>query len=441
MRAFHCAWWSFFVAFFIWFAIAPLLSEIRDDLNLSKQEVWTSSIAGVGGTILMRFILGPLCDEYGARTLFAVTLCAASIPTACTGFVQSANGLIILRLFIGVAGGTFVMCQYWTSRFFTKEVVGTANALAGGWGNLGAGVTQLVMGSILFPIFKVICGGDSEMAWRTVCIFPAVIAFATGVIVYKISDDAPKGNYDDLKAHGVFSKVTTVSSFRQGALNWNSWLLFFQYACCFGVELTMNNAATLYFKDEFGQSTEAAAAIASIFGWLNLFARGLGGFLSDFGNYKWGMRGRLWMQTIFLIAEGCLVLVFANTSSLGGSIVALIFFSLFVQAAEGTSYAIVPYVDPLNMGSVIGIVGAGGNVGAVAFGMAFRQLDYATAFTIMGACILGSSVLSVFIKIEGHSGLLWGEEDNVDKETGKIVDSKDYEEYEEERLEMLSKLS
>jgi NNP family nitrate/nitrite transporter-like MFS transporter len=147
------------------------------------------------------------------------------------------------------------------------------------------------------------------------------------------------------------------------------------------------------------------------------------------------------MQTIFLIAEGCLVLVFANTSSLGGSIVALIFFSLFVQAAEGTSYAIVPYVDPLNMGSVIGIVGAGGNVGAVAFGMAFRQLDYATAFTIMGACILGSSVLSVFIKIEGHSGLLWGEEDNVDKETGKIVDSKDYEEYEEERLEMLSKLS
>jgi NNP family nitrate/nitrite transporter-like MFS transporter len=441
MRAFHCSWWSFFVAFFIWFAIAPLLSEIRDDLNLSKQEVWTSSIAGVGGTILMRFILGPLCDEYGARTLFAVTLCAASIPTACTGFVQSANGLIILRLFIGVAGGTFVMCQYWTSRFFTKEVVGTANALAGGWGNLGAGVTQLVMGSILFPIFKVICGGDSEMAWRTVCIFPAVIAFATGVIVYKISDDAPKGNYDDLKAHGVFSKVTTVSSFRQGALNWNSWLLFFQYACCFGVELTMNNAATLYFKDEFGQSTEAAAAIASIFGWLNLFARGLGGFLSDFGNYKWGMRGRLWMQTIFLIAEGCLVLVFANTSSLGGSIVALIFFSLFVQAAEGTSYAIVPYVDPLNMGSVIGIVGAGGNVGAVAFGMAFRQLDYATAFTIMGACILGSSVLSVFIKIEGHSGLLWGEEDNVDKETGKIVDSKDYEEYEEERLEMLSKLS
>ena len=27
--------------------------------------------------------------------------------------------------------------QFWTSRMFTKEVVGTANALVGGWGNLG----------------------------------------------------------------------------------------------------------------------------------------------------------------------------------------------------------------------------------------------------------------------------------------------------------------
>ena len=37
---------------------------------------------------------------------------------------------------------------------FVKEVVGTTNALVGGWGNHGGGVTQLVMGSALFPAFK-----------------------------------------------------------------------------------------------------------------------------------------------------------------------------------------------------------------------------------------------------------------------------------------------
>lgn len=437
MRAFHCSWWAFFVAFFIWFAIGPLLGEIRDDLDLTKQQIWTSSIAGVGGTIAMRLILGPLCDVYGARTLFCAVLCIASIPTACTGLVNSADGLVILRLFIGIAGGSFVMCQYWTSRFFTKEVVGTANALVGGWGNLGAGVTQLVMGSIMFPLFKLMFNGDSELAWRTVCILPAIVAFATGVIVYRISDDSPAGNYSELKQHGAFrTDLTALSSWRAGFWNKNSWLLFIQYACCFGVELTMNNAAALYFRDEFGQSTEAAAAIASIFGWLNLFARGLGGFVSDSCNYKWGMRGRLWIHSICLLAEGALVFVFANTSTLAGSIVALVFFSLFVQAAEGTSYAVVPYVDPLNMGSVTGIVGAGGNVGAVAFGLAFRELEYKSAFSIMGWCILGSSFLSIFVNIEGHAGLLWGKDRHVDPETGNVIAHR--ETTDEERLEMLS---
>ena len=421
MRAFHCSWWGFFIAFFIWFAIAPLLSEIRDDIGITKKDVWTSNIVGVGGTIVMRFILGPLCDKYGPRILFSVVLCLASIPTACIGFVNSANGLAIIRLFIGLAGGTFVMCQYWTSQMFTKDVVGTANALVGGWGNLGGGVTQLVMGSLLFPLFKVFFDGDSEMAWRTVCVVPAVVAFASGIVMYKISDDSPKGDYGELKKHGSMLEVSAAASFRDGAVNLNTWILFIQYACCFGVELTMNNAAALYFKDEFGQSTESAAAIASIFGWMNLFARGLGGFLSDKANARMGMRGRIIVQTVLLLGEGALVLVFANTSSLGGAIAVMIVFSAFVQAAEGSSYGIVPYINPPATGSIAGIVGAGGNSGAVGFGFGFRQLDYEQAFVIMGATIMGSAALSIFINIKGHRGLLWGTDDVVQKGKATLV--------------------
>jgi NNP family nitrate/nitrite transporter-like MFS transporter len=296
---------------------------------------------------------------------------------------------------------------------FTKEVVGTANALVGGWGNLGGGVTQLVMGSILFPLFKMIFSDSDkkeELAWRSVSVVPAVVAFTLGVLIYNYSDDAPKGNYSELKKHGAMGEVSAAASFRSGATNINTWFLFVQYACCFGVELTMNNAAALYFKDEFNQTTEKAAAYASIFGWMNLFARGLGGFISDGANAKMGMRGRLWTQSILLLFEGVLVLVFANTNSLGTAIIVMIFFSLFVQAAEGSSYGIVPYVDPPSTGSIAGIVGAGGNTGAVCFGLGFRQLDYFDAFMIMGCCIIASSVLSVFIFIKGHSGLICGED-------------------------------
>jgi len=414
MRAFHCSWWTFFVAFFIWFAIAPLMPEIKKTLGLTGQQAWTSNICSVAGTIFMRFLLGPLCDKYGARLLMGCVLMGASIPCACTGLVTSATSLAILRFFIGLGGSTFVMCQYWSTSMFTKEVAGTANALVGGWGNLGGGVTQIVMGSALFPLFKL--GMSPEAAWRTVAIVPAVVGFATGFTILRISDDCPKGNYKDMKEKGIMPEVSATSSFRDGALNFNTWLLFIQYGCCFGVELTMNNASATYFKETFELTTESAAAIASIFGWMNLFARGLGGFTSDLFNRNMGMRGRLIWQTVCLLIEGAMVLVFANTTSLGLSIFILVIFSSFVQAAEGSTYGIVPYVDPPSTGSISGIVGAGGNTGAVCFGLGFRQLAKTKdAFNLMGFTILGSAALTFLISIKGHRSIFGGEDSEAVK--------------------------
>ena len=395
------------MAFFVWFAIAPLLGEIEDSLDLTRDEIWLSSIVSVGGTIFIRFLLGPACDKYGARILLAIVLCASSIPTALTGLVRNLTDLCIVRLFIGIAGGSFVMCQYWTSCMFTKDVVGTANALVGGWGNLGGSVTNLIMGALLFPLFKILLNDDEETAWRTVCIVPVVATFLTGIAVYMYSDDCPKGNYSDLKKHGEIPAVSATQSFWKGAANHNTWVLFVQYACCFGVELTMNNAAALYFREVFGQSTQSSAAIASLFGWMNLFARGYGGFASDWSNRRYGMRGRIIVLTILLILEGVLVFAFANTNTLGTSIVVLIFFSVFVQAAEGATYGIVPYVKDEYTGSISGIVGAGGNVGAVLFGIFFREFDYRNAFVAMGCAILLSATLSFFLHIEGQSSLFF----------------------------------
>ena len=137
MRGLHCAWISFFLAFMVWFAVAPLLGEIQKDLSLTKKQVWSSSIASDATTIVMRMLIGPLCDKYGARLPMAAILCLASIPCALTGLVNTAAGLITLRFFIGIAGSSFVMAQFWPSRMFTREIAGTANGLVGGWGTSG----------------------------------------------------------------------------------------------------------------------------------------------------------------------------------------------------------------------------------------------------------------------------------------------------------------
>jgi len=413
MRAFHYSWWSFFIAFFIWFSIAPLLPEVRESLKLSPQQVWLSNIIAVSGDIVMRFVFGSLTDRFGSRLLMGGVLMAASIPTACTGLVNSLTGLCFLRLFIGCAGSSFVMCQCWATRMFTKEIVGTANALVGGWGNVGGGVTQIVMGTALFPLFRDVIYADAEdpanAAWRTVCVVPAVVAFATGVIVIMTSEDCPEGNYKDLIKKGRMVATSASASFRQGAINFNTWLLYIQYGCCFGVELTMNNAAASYFVDRFDLSISNAAAIASIFGFMNIFARGLGGWLSDKANDKIGMKGRIWVQLLLLLAEGICILIFAVMDTLWAAILLLTVFSIFVQGAEGSTYGIVPYVNPVAPGAVAGIVGAGGPSGAVAFGMGFLFLPNTQhAYFLMGSLVILSALSCLLLDIKGHGGILRG---------------------------------
>ena len=108
MRAFHIAWISFFMAFTLWFAVAPLLGEIQFSLKLTKIEVWNSIICSDAIAVLLRLIVSPLCVTYGPRLPMALFLCLSSIAVACTGLVKSAAGLVVLRFFSGAAGTTFV---------------------------------------------------------------------------------------------------------------------------------------------------------------------------------------------------------------------------------------------------------------------------------------------------------------------------------------------
>ncbi|CAN0524511.1 unnamed protein product, partial [Ectocarpus sp. 12 AP-2014] len=140
MRAFHFAWFGFFMAFVSWFAFAPLMKEIKADLGMTKNEVYNANISSVSSTILSRFIVGPLCDTFGARITSSTLLLMGCIPTFFAGLVNSATDVAVIRFFIGVMGATFVCTQYWTSQVFAKEFVGTANATSAGWGNLGGGV-------------------------------------------------------------------------------------------------------------------------------------------------------------------------------------------------------------------------------------------------------------------------------------------------------------
>lgn len=121
--------------------LLQLSISIKKDMHLSQNEVANSNIIALTATLLVRAIAGPMCDSIGPRKTFAALLFMGAIPTALAGTAKNAMGLYFIRFFVGILGGTFVPCQVWTTGFFDRNIVGTANALVGGWGNSGGGIT------------------------------------------------------------------------------------------------------------------------------------------------------------------------------------------------------------------------------------------------------------------------------------------------------------
>lgn len=117
------------------------------------------------------------------------------------------------------------------------------------------------------------------------------------------------------------------------------------YGFCFGVELTTDNIIAQYFYDRFGVNLEVAGTIAASFGMANFFSRPSGGLISDMMGRRFGMRGRLWGLWVTQTVAGLLCLLLGRVNSLWGSILVMCVFSVFVQAAAGLTFGVVPFVS------------------------------------------------------------------------------------------------
>src|ERR1041385_4337663 len=112
MRTFHITWLMFFVCFFGWFGLAPLMPTIRTELGLSKSQVGNIIIASVTATIIARLIIGKLCDTWGPRKTAVRLLVVGSLPVFFVGLAHSYETFLLFRLAIGIIGASFVITQF-----------------------------------------------------------------------------------------------------------------------------------------------------------------------------------------------------------------------------------------------------------------------------------------------------------------------------------------
>ena len=260
---------------------------------------------------------------------------------------------------------------------FAPNVVGTANATTAGWGNMGGGVTQMVMPLVFAGVLMF--GVGEVLGWRIAMVIPGAALMLVGVAYYFLTQDCPNGNYRDLRARGLMPDSSgSKGSFLEAARDPRVWALFVIYGACFGVELTINNIAALYYYDRFELNLATAGIIAGTF----------------------GLMGPVMFLGGVLLVEGLALILFSQMATLFLAVGAMIVFSLLVQMSEGATFSVVPFINRKALGSVAGIVGADGNAGAVAFGFLFRaeSLSYADALLLVGVVVIMASTLVLAVQ-------------------------------------------
>lgn len=132
------------------------------------------------------------------------------------------------------------------------------------------------------------------------------------------------------------SNIFCTKAFMSAVKDYRTWILFVVYWMCFGVEITVLSFMPNYFMYTFGLSAASAGGYVFIFSAMNLFARSCGGYGSDVLYRKYGIQGRVYTLFLVLMAESVFLFIFSfGDFSLGYSVVILLFFSFYVQCAEG----------------------------------------------------------------------------------------------------------
>lgn len=454
----HLTWFAFFLSFVVWFNFAPFATAVQETFGLQPGQIKTLAICNVALTVPARIIIGMVLDKYGPRITYSLMLMYAAIPCLMFALAQNFSQLVISRLLLSIVGAGFVIGIRMVAEWFPPKEIGLAEGIYGGWGNFGSAAAAFTLPT-LGTLAAVMSAG--QINWRFAIAMTGIFAALYGMFYFFNVQDTPPGKaYQRPKRHGGI-EVTTQKDFwflmlmnvplsgilavlawrlnKVGFFNttqmWISWLCllglyaFQGYKCWtvnkelvlghkryppedryefsqvalleltyfvnFGSELAVVSMLPAFFENTFGLSKVLAGMIAASYAFMNLAARPGGGLISDtLGSRK--------MTMTFL--TGCMGIGYMLMSGVNGSwwlplaIVLTMACSFFVQAGEGSTFAMVPLIKRRVTGQIAGNVGAYGNVGAVAYLTLYSLLpDGDVGNTIFFQVIAVASIIVTFL--------------------------------------------
>ncbi len=369
-------------------------------------------------------------------------------------FGNSTAQLLVSRLVLSVVGAGFVVGIHMTALWFKPKDIGFAEGFYAGWGNFGSAAAAMTIPTFAFHVY----GGAN--GWRWAMATSAILMAAYGVFYWFAITDGPDNrprvkpkkvaamevsSYKDMIKYIIFTiplyGILGVLVWKIGKMgfldvtglvicygavagltlysivqilrvnlpilkagvpeddkyNWNQVAsLNTTYFCNFGAELAVVSMLPAFFQGTFSLTPTTAGLIAASFAFVNLIARPLGGILSD------KMKGRKTVMSIYMlgISLGFTCMGFISSSwPLVFAVALTVVCSMFVQGAEGATFAVIPTVKRRITGQIAGMAGAYGNVGAVFYLTALTFVDSSTFFFMVGGGAFCSfAVCAIFLE-------------------------------------------
>ncbi|CAF1038949.1 unnamed protein product [Didymodactylos carnosus] len=369
-------------------------------------------------------------------------LIVGAIPTALAGLVYNYPGLMAIRFFVGILGGTFVPCQVWTTVFYDDNVIGRVNAFAAGWGNAGGGVTFFVMPAVVAGLMQT--GYTVHTSWRVAfAICPFVIIVFTAGLILVFGHDTPNGpwrkqnnmiqvstqnsiavqlseippNVEMVLSKNDDGKLAETNISTNNSTDWKTALkviFTFQtalvalpYLCSFGSELAVEGMISSFYVQQAKiseqlWSQQKAGNWAAMFGLLNIVTRPAGGYIADllYRNENVQLK-KYWMLFTGLVMSIFFLWIGLTQLHIAGLVGAMAVLAVFMDAANGAVFAVVPHIHVHYQGIVAGLTGACGSLGGILFNLAFRYngTNYHKALWQIGIVCSTINILLVWIKI------------------------------------------
>ncbi|NDU92248.1 MAG: NarK/NasA family nitrate transporter [Ferrovum sp.] len=374
----------FDLAFMVWVILGPLGVQIAKDLNLDHVQKGLMVATPVMSGAALRLVMGIMVDHLNARItgIIGQVVVIAALFVAWWWGIHSYEQVLVLGLFLGVAGASFAVALPLASRWYPPEHQGKALGIA------GAGNSGTVFAALFAPSLAAAYGWSNVFG---LALIPLCLVLLAYVIMAKDAPNAPPPK--------------RLSEYLLVLKDKDAWWFMFFYSVTFGGFVGLASSLTIYFNTQYGLEPKTAGFFTAACVFAGSLVRPMGGALADrFGGIRL-------LSGVYLMAAGSLTVVGIGLSQAWMALAGFVVAMLSLGMGNGAVFQLVPQRFRKEIGVMTGLVGMAGGVGGfyLASSLGYsRQMtgSYMTGFYVFAALAIVALVGLTAVKTRWRT--TWG---------------------------------